>query len=282
MQGYDFIFNGKSLRDFGFIMVNPDTNDDSGITKEILKGDITSVRPTANHYGTKYSKPITLYFLIIKNVCDNKYNLKINDDELRSVQKWLSSSKLPKLLQMQSFDGDVYEYFGIFNEISSKKVNGLVGLNLTFTCDSPFAYKTKTINIECTSSENQEKVILCDSDELEDYVYPIVYVNPQSRIFSFENKTEGRTMSFSLNKDYTNILIDCKSKRIIGDDHVLTLSDAGVSLTEFTDYNNINTGISKLYWFRLLPGYNDIKCSGDCNIQIEYKVPLKIGGLDHV
>ena len=219
MVGQDFIFGNKHLRDFGFVMAQPSDNDESGLNRDILKGTANMYRSQAVHYGTVYNSVITLPLFIVKFHCDYE-DTQISLYELRKLQSWLTSSKLPQSLFIAGREGNLIEYHGVFTELSPYSYKGLNGLNLKFTCDSPFGYDTKTIKIAADDAEKGiTKRIFCDTDEAEEYLYPVIQIYPKSSgNFTFQNKNDNDSiMSLSFSKKYTEIIIDCKLKRIIAD-----------------------------------------------------------------
>lgn len=287
MTGQDILFEGKRLSDFGLIMANPDNgNGNSRLAREILKGTTTAYRSEAVHYGAKYSDTLQLDFLVIKNPCIND-NMEIFPFELRKIQSWLTCSKLPKSLYLMTSEGLFIEYCGVFTDISPYEVNGINGLNLAFTCDSPFAYKTNETKINPAGSSSViRKNIYCDTDETTEMTYPTItfYPNGIGKI-SITNNTDAPSnncMSFTLEQIYQKIVIDCKLKRIIADGNILSLSDVGWNISNITDFNDVNTGIFKMYWLRLLPGKNEVDFSGNGEFSIKFKTRLKLGGLIYV
>ncbi|MDE7425671.1 MAG: hypothetical protein K2N51_18585 [Lachnospiraceae bacterium] len=284
MIGKDFMFCDKHLLDFGFIMAKPSEEDTSGLNREILKGSTTAYRSQAIHYGTVYSDVITLPLFIVKFNCDYD-DSKISMFELRKIQAWLTSSKLPQSLFIVTEEGTMVEYRGIFTEISPYYYDGLNGINLKFTCDSPFVYDTKTIKIQADEAKDGiTKRMFCDTDENEEYIYPLIqfYPNSTGEISFKNNNDDGKVMSLSLSKKYNEVTIDCKLKRIIADGIPLSLSDVGWNIKQINDFNNVDTGIYKMYWLRLLPERNYVDIIGNGNFIITYKNLLKLGGLTDV
>lgn len=284
MIGKDFLFNNKHLMDFGFIMVKPSEGDESGLNREILKGTTNMYRSQSIHYGTVYTDVINLPLFIIKFNCNDR-NEKISMFELRKIQAWLTSSKLPQSLFMVTEEGTMIEYHGIFTEISPYSFNGLNGLNLKFTCDSPFVYDTKVLKVHSDDAkEGITKRMFCDTDEMEEYIYPYIQFYPNSAgEISFKNNNDnGKIMKFTLSKKYNEVIIDCKLKRIIADNKPLSLFDVGWNIDQITDYNNVNTGLYKMYWLRLVPERNYVDISGNGDFIIKYKNLLKLGGLVNV
>ena len=285
MVGQDFIFNNKRLIDFGFVMAKSNDNtSNSGLTREINKGTVTSERSQTNHFGTTYTDVITLPFFIVKNSCDTSLGNTITPFELRKIQSWLTYSQLPQTLKVEDKNGEMIEYCGIFTDISPYEYQGLNGLYLTFTCDSPFAYSSKEIKIDCKGNISVEKNIFNDTDEFSEYVYPTIIFNPSTNgeIQITNNNDNNKYMKMRFASYYNEIIIDCRLKRIIADGKVLSLNDVGFNISEITDYNNVNTGIFTMYWLRLVKGQNIVSFVGNGVFTVKYKEPLKLGGLVYV
>lgn len=270
----DFIFNGKRLSDFGFIMAAPESDDTFGLSRELLKGSINPHRPEANHYGTQYSDTAILNFYVIDIDSDDE-DTRITMPTIRGFQAWITATSVPSPLILEFDYGDSLIYNGVFTEVEPHIFNGLNGFNLVFTCNSPFAYKPQrkefsgsgTLSIDCDSDENM-------------YVFPkLTFSNISSGEYSIINETDsGSEMRITLDSAYTEYILDCKLKRILADSEVLTLTDVGWNTENITDYNNVNTGIYKAYWLRFLPGINELTITGNADCLIEYLIPMKAGG----
>ena len=284
MVGSDFLFLDKHLLDFNMIMAKPNVDAVSGLNREILKGSTNAYRSQAIHYGTKYSDVLTLSIFIIKYNCDYD-DIEISPFELRKLQSWLTSNKLPQSLYVYSKEGITYEYYGIFTEITPFSINGLNGLNLTFTCDSPYVYDTKKAIINKEEAVNTKlQRLYCDTDETEEPIYPYIEFIPNSagEISFVNHNDEDKEMKLTFSEKYEKVIIDCKLKRIIADGKALSLSDVGWSVENLSDFNNVNTGLYKMYWLRLLPERNYVDVTGDGDFTITYKNLQKLGGLVYV
>lgn len=271
---YDFMYEKRRLRDFDFMMAKPEDEDSFGLSREIVKGDTNTSRAIANHYGSSYSDVLTLPFFIVKDPCVTD-DLTINRYELRAIQAWLTSAKTPRQLVIETFDHDVVEYLGMFTDAVPFECCGLSGIYLTFTCDSSYAYGSRKIKV----NGGEERNFACDSDELEDVVYPVISINPNSvGTFTITNAAISKSMTITVSEQYEKIVIDCKNKRIVADGKNLFMSDVGWDMNEMLDHNDVNSGVFDLFWMRLLPGNNKLLFSGDATFSVECKVPMKIGG----
>ena len=81
------------------------------LSRTVIKGTITPNKSSIPHFGTQYDDVLILHFFIVKNVQDDYRNTKVDFIELRDLQKWLTSPKLPCSLFVDSYDQtDTVEY----------------------------------------------------------------------------------------------------------------------------------------------------------------------------
>lgn len=285
MVGYDFHYNGGSLRDNGFMMVKAEDEENFGLARTIVKGTITPNKSSVPHFGTQYDDVLILHFFIVKNVQEDYRNTTVNFTELRELQKWLTSPKLPCSLFVEPYDQtDTVEYVGLFTDVAPFENDFLNGLKLTFTCDSQYAYESEQRKVTCNNSDKGIiKTIFCDTDELNEIVYPKITIIPtQDGIFSITNEDTNETMKFSLSLTYSKYVIDCKYRRILGDGIPLNLYDVGWNISEFLNQGVINADGFYLYWLGLYAGANRLRFKGHATVLFEYKIPMKVGGYINV
>lgn len=311
MTGKDFEYCGKRLSDFNLIMAKPDEEDTFGLARNIVKGVMNPFKNSPLHFGTTYDDVLNFNIFCIKNPCNKTEPEKISIEELRSLAAWLTSSKKPKLLKVTGNTGRVFEYNGLFDDFNIYDQGGLYGITMHFTCDSQYGFERQTFNIvPITQSYRQdsvldsfiisdldisggilafddarnekyiEKNIFCNSDELEEYCYPVVtiYPNNNSKSFMIENLLDGGYMQLYITKQCSKITLDCKYRRILIDDKVADFSSTGLSVIQKSDYNSVYNYINKIYWLKLKPGSNNIRFTGDATFVLECRSPMKVGG----
>lgn len=279
MKINDLCYNGKKLSDYGFIIAK--TIDSTfGLNRDEVVGDMNTVRNTPNHFGTKYANRLPLKYLITKNPCKNisQNKQRINEDELREIQKWLTSPKTPKCLTVDASESTTREYYGVFTEVEPYEYGDLYGIEITFTCNAPYGFNRNIKEFICNITENL--IIDNPTDELCEYIYPTIKIKPnQCTSFSIQNQSDNNNiMMFNFKELYSEIIIDCNHQRIIADDKLLNLDEVGWDIYEISDYNNINSGIFNLYWLRFIPTNNSLTINGSGEFVIEYKTPVKAGG----
>lgn len=236
--------------------------------REILKGETTQNRPIANHYGTKFSDVITFDITFIK-----RGGKIFSREEVREINAWLTSPKIPSLLTIGDEDDPVY-HFGIFTAVVSIYTIGIAALTYTFTSNAPYGW-SKKYEYTYNSTGSTSFILRNDSDDLNDSVYPTVLIQgSQGENITLTNLTEIEEFSLTLpcdqlyiNSKYHQIYRYYADKKVI-----VSLADLG---WDGEMQESIADGTKSIYWFRLLPGENKISVSGACEITFTYRVPVK-------
>ena len=143
----------------------------SGLTREILKGETNSYRHIANHFGTKYTDTINFKCSVMKKDFSPFTMTEIND-----VNKWLTSPKYPRHLCFISCEGKAYYYNGLFTEVTYEYAsNGVMAINYVFVNSSPFMYESYSETVEISGGSGSSSLVIdinCDSGLAYDYIYP--------------------------------------------------------------------------------------------------------------
>ena len=296
---YGFEYSGKSTQtiiDTPLILVSIEGIDSAiGIQRNKLEGEITISRPITNEYGTTH-EPLSFTYGLMKSDYE-----PFTKEEQIAVERWLTSPKFSSELKFTDCNDETFCYFGLF--INTEWVTGNGGFmvcNFTFQVNGRHCFKyvehdlsdldwqaDPMINYIVIDQPDEEKrrivfTLDCQSDELEEYVYPVIEATAINKdansTFTFLNETDP-----SLNHEVTvrsdritTIVLDCKHCMItqyIEDLHgEMALSPLKYSQVGWADVGNI-------YWPRLLPGKNLITIIGDVNVKISYYIPYKkVGG----
>lgn len=264
-------YNGKSSDDFDLICCSVDDNSQETpilAEREILKGETTQNRPIANHYGTKFDDVITFDITFIK-----RGGKIFSREEVREINAWLTSPKIPSLLTIGDEDDPVY-HFGIFTAVASIYTIGIAALTYTFTSNAPYGW-SKKYEYTYNSTGSTSFILRNDSDDLNDPVYPSVLIQgSQGENITLTNLTEIEEFSLTLpcdqlyiNSKYHQIYRYYADKKVI-----VSLADLG---WDEEMQESIADGTKSIYWLRLLPGENKISVSGACEITFTYRVPVK-------
>ena len=120
-----------------------------------------------------------------------------------------------------------------------------------------------------------DMIIYCETDELEEFIYPIVEVTPYDgnytpQQFAIINKTDGgRAMRINMPKN-TGLRFNCQHC-------IVTELNSNAEPFTFEDFGWSDVG--NIYWLRLFPGENRLHITGAVNVSISYYAPCKkVGG----
>ena len=256
MDAKDFIFNGQSLSDYGFIIGS--FGDDGTVTPGGISYTMTNVPSNDRKYisSMKYDSTIEFTFSIVKYDCNVNHIEPVDRYEDSAIHKWLEREGFHSL----SFCQDDYEniHYNAYISISPKIIAGRTyGYDLQVTTDNVYAY-----DFECEYDFNVEAdieySIITSSDKC-GYIYPKIVITPFENgelIFNIKEDTNQSPTKFKNVKSGQVITMDCE-----------------LQIIEGIDIDNFN-------WLfpRLLQDYDDtyntFTTSLPCNVKISY-VPRK-------
>jgi len=255
----NFIFDGKSLSDFGFIICefNGETNTStpSNITFITLKVPDNDRR---RFLSSNYEDVISFEFSIAKYE-SKKNNLSINSYEDRAIRKWLCREDgFHELIIEQD---DFYNiYYNAQINITPQMVCGRIrGYKLTITTDNVYGY-TELLETEFDINSSTQYNFLALSDKA-DYFYPIWEITP------LQNGDLHLKILEDINQTYT-ILKSVKANSKITID-----SENGI--IEGISPDNFNWQLP-----RIVQGYdetlNTITSTLPCHIKLKYKLARKV------
>lgn len=294
MIGEDFKFGSSWLSDFSMRMYDSEDTP-SFVTRNIEKGDITAQRAKPNHFTTTYSDALILNFFILKDddVCETQEDFKLTGDEINYLRSWLESPRKPtELICLTEEDEFNVHYYGVFTSVQPYMIAGdCYGLNLEFTCNSPYGYSDEYLTTYTMQSGVTEYVKYYNNESAEknEYVKPVLIINADGT-FIGEQLTitnmsdDSNAMVLTLPSGLSKLVIDCEKKTIKdGSGNLLPLSAVGVTTPSSSDYNFISTESYLFYWLSLVPDMNKLKFNlASSNkvktIQISARYIIKSGG----
>lgn len=261
-----FEYNGQSttsIVDKPLMIVQFDrVVDDDTFVRTIQKGEKTIARQDTNHYGTMYSDDTPYEFYLIKN--DGS---KFTENEVRKINKWLTSPTLPKPIVATTDDNETFTYIGVFTTVGWKMITGNKdAVKCQLTCDTPMCWKKESKSY--TSTGSYSDVFEINSDDSEYEIYPKISIKipsgTEKKTISIKNNNDNKTLSVLCNPNLP-IYIDCKNCMV---------TDGTV--TGVIDFEDIGwSDIGDIYWMKLKDGTNHLTISGECEVKIEYEIPIK-------
>lgn len=270
MYGDYFIFNNINSENYNIAIGSQSAIEDASfsLNRTIIKGNINKYREKVKSLGTISDEVITFDFLILKNPCNSISNI-FDIDETRNILAWLTSPHYNTLFRWGSNESGLfpYEFFGTFTEVSAfSKGENIYGFKVKFETNSKYAYspiKTKYFEINNSADISVKN----SSDNLYDYVYPTVKINPNfTGELTIKNVSDdNKSITISVLQD-NELIIDCEKLQIKDNAGVVDLYDLGI------------TDLDYIYWIRLVNGENIFSITGgNVDITFEYRECYKIG-----
>lgn len=193
-QFSNFVFCGKELNtlDNKYLSVDFNNSDESSLslTRNINRGETNRYRTEPNFYGFTWNNPLSFELHIMKNPCKytSQNEMVFTQTEIREITRWLSSNHLPQWLEIETEAGkkDDVRYRGYFRDIQTFTVGGqIIGLKLLFECTTSFGHSYDIVNSFSSTAIAQTVSIENNSDELEDYCYPIIEIIPNGNSYMY-------------------------------------------------------------------------------------------------
>lgn len=259
----DFYFDGKYLSGFGLVICSIDGSSDGTFSTGSV-GDVNNFRPTHsykwNYLGYSYSEPLSFEFQVAK-IGTNAVCETINQDEIRSILKWLKQRTPYKefcFIPSNPVDDAIY-YEAIIESVDEIRIGGsVIGFELRVLTNSPFGFsKEKTVTI----AANGEKTIAVDSDERE-YIYPHIEITAAGAgDVSIDNVSNGSGSAVN------NLSVG----------EIVTIDKTSIGVMSSLSTHNAIQDFNKK-WFKLSDGKNELKVTGNATVLIKYREPRKAGG----
>lgn len=264
--GKDAIIGNFKLSDYGLMLGSFDfpyeEDEDLGMTHESIE-EYIGHSPTPIYYGSSYSSKLKPVMTIVKDKELNS-SMYFNSHECREVLRQLTGFKGYKMMQILPYDFDELLYFNVrVVNVSYKKLdNMVVGIIFEMECDSQFAW-SEEFNYTYNVSESNPLIIFNTSDDLYNYVLPLITIKVSQNIDSFsiinieDNNWETRIDSLTKNETVT-----MDSKR-----EIITSSIPNKLISN--DFN--------MHFIRLNSGKNEFIFNHEAEITLSFRVPRKVG-----
>ena len=252
-------------------------NDERSEDFDIILGEINTNK--SYQYGLNYTPQIEKI-----NGIDNLFYYGINREPLKftlnmfketywtvenrmDIAEWLFQGNFKDLIFADDESGEsytdiVYSCMPI-GEINSFDYGRLYGISVPFLCSLPYPTTNTTVReFDLYDNDTTVTISINNLSNLNDYFYNIdleFELKSDSTGISLENLTDGgRTFTFTGLDTLEVISVQNQRKEII-------------SSTGENRLSNFNKN-----WFRLLTGYNSIKVTGKCYLDIQAKFPIII------
>ena len=260
----DFIFDGKALSDFGYMVLFEESVDDIAVSNmkfTEIKGAKSDVSQQVSY---NYDENYSTTFTIIKDMCGitNDEDMYLSNSDIEELTRWLARKKYKWFRFIEDNDDDEIWYqaqFVIYKEYVGDRC---FGLKITLNTSAPFGF-TREINTTPNITNNTFSVPVY-SDE-EGYIYPdITIALHQAGTFELSNIAEDRITQ----------LKNCVNGEII------TIYGQGVnqiSSTAIHDYvKDFNYNFPRFYT-EYGDNINHFTVNLPCTVTVKYRGIRKVG-----
>lgn len=263
----DFMFNDFQMTDYPLTSGNGsdgeiDTTDDMSLTPTattVFIGENSTNRFISQKYESKNEFTVRL----AKEYCQRDTEDKFSENELRMYNRLLTGKKGYSWLKIVNFNAMETDYYyrARVSKIEYERLGyDVVGYDVTFECDGGMAYSEEQ-KITITVNGNTPFAIFCNSDELNDYVLPVIKITAnQSGTLLLTNSTDTWTTRLNNMTNGETVTIDSEHE-------ILTSTRTRQYI--LTDFN--------MHWPRLLPGKNLYTCTGGGTVEFTFRAVRKVG-----
>ena len=269
MKSLDFEYDGILASDKGVMPCSFDSDSQDTVNYgSKINFDTISVQNGKRFelVNAGYADAGEFTFQICKNpyLSINKGTKYFTPDEPRFISSWLNRNDGFHILKIYTDDKQTILFNGSFNIETIEFCGDVIGFELTFTMESPFA------TLDCktfthTFSANEKFTITDESDDI-GYIYPNIQI---------KCKSNGDLKLYNSIEDRTTVIKNCVSGEVLTFDKNLNIA---TSLSSHKLYNDFN-----FVFFRIANSYTDnkniISVNIPCEITIKYYPIVKGVGL---
>lgn len=261
----DVIIGDFKFSDYGLILASfnnySETTDDLGMDHDTIE-EYIGHNPRPIYLGSQYSSKLKPTLTITKNPCVHKA-LYFTEHECRDLIRKLTGYYGYRRMQiLQNFIDDEIFFYVRTVSVSYQKVMGKIsGIILNMECDSQFAW-TRETDITILAKRNKEFNLYISTDDLYNYVYPVMTITTPSALESISIK------NLSDNNWTTTIKRLSAKERIIIDSLHQTISTSSRQFVA-DDFN--------MHFPRFVPDKNSFMADQDISITFSYILPRKVG-----
>lgn len=262
----DFIWDNFRASDHGLTVASfsysGTSEDDIGMTVNTSEEFIGGY-PIPVYLGDKYTDKLNLQITLIKDPCTFQNDMFFTEKDCRWLLRELTGKKGYQWTKIVTYDSeeDLWYRTKVKSVAYNRVGNRIAGLIFEFECDSFYAWSTEQ-NITIHATANRPFYIFNNTDDLNNYVYPVVSIIPSSAgTISLTNKNDNEYLSEIKN-------VNQNEKITIDSQHQIISSNSLHDLL-LDDFN--------LKWIRLVPDKNEYVSNIDIIVSMKYRVPRKVG-----
>ena len=251
------LYAGESSDTYGGLKCTIESNNsDSNDEQTSLKISKIPYKKRFDYHYLDYSDP-----LIFKLTIANKDGTYIDANKERMLKKWLCKENRNWLNFDQIDAADKYFYCVIHNPRKISAGNLTIAIEFDVECDAGFAW-SKLYQRTYTTSSGTLNFKFFNTVDFDGYLLsPIFIITPLvNGTIKIKNNTTGDEM----------IINNCVTTEVITMDNETERFNSNNGRVLLDDWNKVVIDF--------LEGINDITLTGNFSLQLEYRLPMRIGG----
>lgn len=265
--GCEFLFDGKSCKEFGLMMYDIGSNSQRDVifpSGGTIHEERVAGRYSSLFYGIEQNEALTFTLIFGANHHSIDAHSHLDRWDIESIAAWLTGHSTLRWLEIVQPDMETVRYKCIISELQTISYgNEPWAFSCTVTCNSPFGYTypyryslsgTSTIHLHNISTYNGY------------YKPKVVLTLPQgtgSKSVALVNQSDGgREFAF------TALPSSVRTIEIDNENQIIVDVTGGLNLYRYFNFK----------FFRLVRGDNLLTLTGNCNAEIICEFPVNIGG----
>lgn len=265
----DFEYDGRFLKDFGFIPCSFDSSSDElGLIHSVSKLTFNMVSRNNGKIdtltGSIYDECVEANFDICKNPClFNGVQQEITESEYRELMRWLNRHLFLKFRAINDDNNYRTCYYEASLNIEKKKIKGkLYGLSLNLITNRPFGIGATQKFLWEVNTLNKSKKIVDISDEIGS-IYPDVWITCLE---------DGDLVIQNSADEYVSVIKNCKTNEVIFiNGKILNITSSLDTHTISNDFNYEFPKVINTYNNRI----NNYTINLPCKVKLEYDPVIK-------
>lgn len=257
----DFIFDGRTLSSFGYMLVFENTED----TIETSTVELKTIKGARNDrsyvVGYEYADNYNGVYHVIKDPCQFPDSPYITDDEISEFTRWLCRKQYKWFSFIDEDDMADQVWYQAYFQVKKEYYGGCIGFELTITTSAPYGFSREIKHVFQTNTFRIDS----NTDE-EGYIYPDVSIEMMANgDLQLTNVTEGRVTE----------LKNCVANEVI------TLKGADIQQIESTNTSHVLITDFNYKFPRFISNYNNqyntFTVTPNCKVTMKYREIRKVG-----
>lgn len=263
MTENDFVFDGVTLSDHGYIVTWDGTYSEDGVVSSMSYETVKASRSDVVHkVSSSYEENYHVDVIIAKSPCGDE-NMYLTNDDISEMSRWLCRKEYKWFRWIDDHLGQDEIWFEVQITMDKEAYgDSIIGLKLHISANRPYGV-TRERKIKWDNAEGQHIVNIYSDEE--------GYINPDVVITA---RTDGDISILNEREDRTTEIKNCVAGEVItihGGDLLQITS------TEDHDFAKDFNYVFPRFYNEFEKNKNTITVTGMCDIEIRYRGLRKVG-----